>query len=304
MKLSVWIFFISLLNFHHSSLNFHHSSPITHHLKYPNSLHSTCLDIVFIFHHSNISTFLWDPYLSWVSDPFIFSKPTFIPLYARIGVFNSPPHVASLSLTFQFDSLSILHSTRLWWKSAWTHNATCHYHMYKPLVSQRSLITLLATIICTFHRLFFFLSFFLTLHNDASLFSNQASSFFSAITPTTYSSRNRGTLRKKPRKNRTQTQKKPKPKPASNPSIQDWNSNRTSTPNSYRFKQPTLSALFLVFFFFFFYGSKMRKGKKKKKRMNWDEKGKKEGEKKERKNELRWERLKGRKERKKDRTDE
>ena len=130
-----WSCLFGFFLFHHSIFITHHSSPITHHLKYPNSLHSTCLDIVFIFHHSNISTFLWDPYLSWVSDPFIFSKPTFIPLYARTGVFNSPPHVASLSLTFQFDSLSILHYARLWWKSAWTHNATCHYHMYKPLVS-------------------------------------------------------------------------------------------------------------------------------------------------------------------------
>ena len=126
---------------------------------------------------------------------------------------------------------------------------------------------------------FFILSFFLTLHNGASsLFSDQASSLFSTITPTTSSSRNRGTLQKKP----------------------------NSTPNSDRFKQPTPSALFLDFF----YGSKMRKakGKKKIEWMNWDEKGEKEGKKirkKERKNELRWERQKGRKKKgKKDQTEE
>ena len=86
---------------------------------------------------------------------------------------------------------------------------------------------------------FFSLSFFLTLHNDASsLFSNQASSFFSAITPTTYSSWNRGTLRKKPRK----IELKPKKNP--NPNRQATHRFKTeiqtdSTPNSDRFNTET-----------------------------------------------------------------
>ena len=49
--------------FHHSSLLTQFLSLIMHHLKYPNSLHPTHLDTVFSFHHSNISTFLWDLYL-------------------------------------------------------------------------------------------------------------------------------------------------------------------------------------------------------------------------------------------------
>ena len=51
-----------------SSLITSHSIFVAHHLKYPNSLHPTHLDIVFSFHQSNISTFLWDPYLITKSD--------------------------------------------------------------------------------------------------------------------------------------------------------------------------------------------------------------------------------------------
>ena len=277
--------------FHHSIFITHHSSPITHHLKYPNSLHSTCLDIVFIFHHSNISTFLWDPYLSWVSDPFIFSKPTFIPLYARTGVFNSPPHVASLSLTFQFDSLSILHYARLWWKSAWTHNATCHYHMYKPLVSQRSLTTLLATIICTFHRLFFFfLSFWLctTVLLLSSLIKLLLSSQPLLQQPTL--AEIEALFEKNPEKTELKPKKNPNPNRQAThrfkTEIQTVLQHRTHIDSS----NPPFQPCFLFFFFFFFMGLRWergkkkkkewtemrkakRKGKKKKERTNWDEKG-------------------------------
>ena len=57
----VFFFFLSLLT--------QFSSLITHCLKYPNFLNPTRLDTVFTSHHSNISTFLWDPYLITKSDP-------------------------------------------------------------------------------------------------------------------------------------------------------------------------------------------------------------------------------------------
>ena len=56
-------FFFSSLITHHSSLLTQFLSLITHYLKYPNSLHPIHLNTVFSFHHSNISTFLWDLYL-------------------------------------------------------------------------------------------------------------------------------------------------------------------------------------------------------------------------------------------------
>ena len=54
-----FFFFWSLI----SSFNFRHSSLITYHLEYPNFLIPTRLAIVFISHHSIISTVLWDPHI-------------------------------------------------------------------------------------------------------------------------------------------------------------------------------------------------------------------------------------------------
>ena len=65
-----------------SSLITHYSIFITHHLKYPNSLHPTCLATVFTTHHSNISTFLWVPYLSWVSNPSVISNRVPLPPFS------------------------------------------------------------------------------------------------------------------------------------------------------------------------------------------------------------------------------
>ena len=104
---------------------------------------------------------------------------------------------------------------------------------------------------------FFILSFFLTLHNGASsLFSDQASSLFSTITPTTSSSRNRGTL-----------QKKPNSTPNSDPNrqatrwfkieIQTVLQHRTQTDSS----NPPLQPCFLIFFMGLRW--ERRKGRKK-----------------------------------------
>ena len=57
--LVVFFFFFS----HHSSFNFRHSSLITHYLKYPNFLYPPLGTLHSTSHHSNFSTFLWDPYL-------------------------------------------------------------------------------------------------------------------------------------------------------------------------------------------------------------------------------------------------
>ena len=180
-------------------------------------------------------------------------------------------------LTFQFDSLSILHYARLWWKSAWTHNATCHYHMYKPLVSQRSLTTLLATIICTFHRLFFFfLSFWLctTVLLLSSLIKLLLSSQPLLQQPTL--AEIEALFEKNPEKTELKPKKNPNPNRQAThrfkTEIQTVLQHRTHTDSS----NPPFQPCFLIFFFFFM-GLRWERGKKKKK-----------------KNELRWERQKGR----------
>ena len=81
-SLNIWwivnlgLFYFYFFITYHFSLNFCHSSPITHHslLKIPQIPNPTCLTTVFTTHHSNISTFLWVPYLCWVSNPSIISR--------------------------------------------------------------------------------------------------------------------------------------------------------------------------------------------------------------------------------------